>query len=84
MNGFIGNAIKALFDEGVEHKAIVKTIGNAAWRRPVSILEIRDVAAEGTDRPVYRWEASFQSREEAMRFDQAVRAACQQVAREEG
>lgn len=84
MTGFIGSAIKALFDEGQDHKAIIEVIGKAAWRRPVAILEIRDIAAETGTRSVFRWEASFTSAEEAMRFDQAVRAACQHVAREEG
>jgi hypothetical protein len=83
MNGFIGAAIRAMFDEGVAHRAVVESIGKAVWRRPTALLEIRDVEAERGSRAVYRWEASFTSMDELMRFDEAVRAACQHVARGE-
>jgi|694.fasta_scaffold30152_7 hypothetical protein len=83
MSKFIGKALKAIFEDGVGCRSIVEAIGGAIRRRPVVILEIRDVQAGSDQRAVYRWEASFSSYDEAIAFDEAVRAACEHVSREE-
>lgn len=81
MSGFIGSAIKALFEDGAAARAVVEAIGSCAAHKPAVLMEIRDVQFP-SQRPVFRWEISFPTREEALRFDEAVRAACQHVSME--
>lgn len=82
MSKFIGSALRAIFEDGMGCRSIVEAVGSAVRRRPVALLEIRDVQSGADQRTVYRWEASFVSYDEAIAFDEAVRAACQHVARE--
>ena len=77
MSGFLGGARRALFEDGSGHRSIVEAIGRAvvASGNPGSLTSIRQVYSP-EEQATYRWEITLPNRHEALRFDEAVRAAC--------